>query len=56
MVDTGKFLFMDLCLLKSVEGMIELETEHRELLMDDLGAAQKDRMSLLMEEHAPTMM
>lgn len=55
MVDTGKFLFMDLCLLKSVEGMIELETQHCEPQMDDLGAAQKDRMSLLTEEHASTM-
>lgn len=28
MVDAGKFLFIDVYLLKSVEGMIELETQH----------------------------
>ena len=40
-MDAGKFLFIDLNLLKSVEGMIELETQHREPLMDDLGSTKR---------------
>lgn len=38
MVDAGEFLFIDVYLLKSVEGMIELETLHCEPLMVDLGS------------------
>lgn len=65
MVDEGKFLFIDLCLLKNVEGMKESMTHHLPPRMNELGshsssrkdgpASHKDgQVSLLMAERGTT--